>query len=92
MGIKCPGRRSLASGCNWAGFGASAGKVDIRRKCGGAVETSRRGYVLHQARQPGTRYVNRRAGPLRLLPVAKRLRIPVRILVAVLSIFAVAVH
>jgi hypothetical protein len=71
---------------------ADAGEVDARRKRRGAIETPRRGYMLHQARQPGTGYVNRRARPLRLLPIAERLGVAVRILVAVLSIFAVAVH
>ena len=70
---------------------ADAGEVDARRKRRGAIETPRRGYMLHQARQPGTGYVNRRARPLRLLPVAKRLRVAVRILVTVLFVFAVAV-
>src|ERR1700678_2309681 len=53
-------------------LGASAGEVDAWGQRGGAIETSRRSHVLHQARQPGTRYINRRSRPLRFLPVAKR--------------------
>jgi hypothetical protein len=73
-------------------LGASAGEVDAGGKRRGAIEASRRGYVLHQARQPGTGYVDRRARPWRLLPVAKWLGVAVRILVTVLFVFAVAVH
>lgn len=71
---------------------ASACEVDAWRECRGAIETSRRSHVLYEARQPGSRYIDRRARPLRLLPIAKRPGIPVSILVAVLSVFAVAVH
>ena len=73
-------------------FGTSAREVGAGRQCGGAIETSRRGDVLHQARKPGACDVNRGTGTLRLWPFAKRLGLAVCILIAVLSVFAIAVH
>lgn len=77
-------------------FRTSPLKIDIRRQGCGAIEASRGGHRLHQPRQTGTRYVNRRARSLRawaiITPIVILIVATAGVLIAVLPVFAFTVH
>ena len=74
-------------------FGQFPVKENRTRQRGGAIETARRGYCLHESREARAGDIERGAGPVLLRPViTARALIPVRTHIARLSVFSVAIH
>ncbi|MBV8864378.1 MAG: hypothetical protein JO210_03150 [Acidobacteriaceae bacterium] len=82
----------LAAVQSSAAFRAVAFKFGVMREADSAVVTSRSYDVLDQARKLGARYVDGKFRALRSGSVSVPRRTAVRILIAVLPIFAISVH
>src|SRR5450759_1081243 len=71
---------------------AVAGQIGFRGQGSGAVETPRRGDMLHQPGETGAGHVQGRTRALRFGPVVAKALALARVHVPVLSVFAIAIH